>query len=670
MAALSAVAVSCNSAESGGGVTISPENTVRAQANGTPVEYTVRADKDAIAPLVIEVESLDEGRAVATFEDGSKTQTYNPETADSLIVDVTCKDDNGAESDKVFILFTVESTLDGTDVEDEIREIICPGHDQTVPDGNGGGDGGGGDGGDDNPADPDNKGDEVQKSAITVTPLEGLVTTEDGGTATFSVALTQKPSADVTIPAVSLDTSEGIVTPASVTFTADNWNVPQTFTVTGQDDDLSDGDMTYIISLGPSKSKDPAFSNIALPSLTAVNKDNEKYTDPAGLSLSPKDLTVYEGGSAMLGASLDTEPSAQVTIAFKLSDTSRATVEPSTLTFKPTNFGTTQSVKITALRNGIPGDNADISIQAQISSTDPRFSGLTTAPLPIHIVDTEGGSGETLTFRAMAANITTGKNQSYDPGHGIRIFKAVKPDIVMIQEFRYGRNNDDDINSMVQSTFGADFSYHRGRYADNSWIPNGIISRYPIIDSGYWKSNMANNRDWDWAVVDLPGSKELLVVSLHLHTSDNAKEIPVLTKNIESKISADAPKGLNYYVMVGGDFNSATVLNGKTDLKRILTTSLGSNERPEDQYGDTTTNATRGKTLDVLLVDKTLHQKEIPAVIGNHSYAHGHVFDSRVYSKLGELSSVAPVQANDSDGGNAVMNQHMAVIRDFEITAQ
>ena len=667
MAALSAAAVSCNSDDSGGSVTISPEKTVQALANGTAVEYTVRADEDAVAPFVIEVESLDEGRAVAAFEDGSKTQTYNPATADSLIVDVTCKDDNGAESDKVAILFTVQSTIDGTDAEAEIREIICPGHDQTVPDGS---DSGGEDGGNDNPPDPDTGGDAVQKSAITVSPLEGLVTTEDGGTATFSVALTKKPSADVTIPAVSLDTSEGVVTPASVTFAPDNWNIPQTFTVTGQDDALSDGDMTYVISLGPSKSQDPAFNNIALPSLSAVNKDNEKYTDPAGLSISPKELTVYEGGSAVIGASLETEPSAQVTISFKLSDTSRATVEPSVLTFKPTNYGTSQSVKITALRNGIPGDDADITIQAQIASTDPRFSGLTTAPLPVHIADTEGGAGETLAFRAMAANITTGKNQSYDPGHGIRIFKAVKPDIVMIQEFRYGRNNDDDIDSMVQSTFGADYSYHRGRYIDNSWIPNGIISRFPIIDSGYWKSNMANNRDWDWAVVDLPGSKELLVVSLHLHTDDNAKEIPVLTKNIESKISADAAKGLNYYVMVGGDFNSATVLNGKTDLKRILTTSMGSNERPEDQYGDSTTNATRGKTLDVLLVDKTLHQKEIPAVIGNHSYPNGHVFDSRVYSKLGELSSVAPVQANDSDGGSAVMNQHMAVIRDFEIVAQ
>ena len=271
----------------------------------------------------------------------------------------------------------------------------------------------------------------------------------------------------------------------------------------------------------------------------------------------------------------------------------------------------------------------------------------------------------------MAANISTGNNQSYDPGHGIRIFKAVKPDIVMIQEFRYGRNNDDDINSMVSSTFGPEYFYSRGRYVDSSWIPNGIISRFPIIESGYWKSNLANNRDWDWAILDLPGNKELLVVSLHLLTDKNAQEIGPLTREIENKIADDKKKNLEYYVMVGGDFNSSTVLNGKTDLKRVVYTSFSNNgSRPKDQDGDTTTNATRGKTLDVLLVDKELQQKEIPAKIGRHSYNNGHVFDSRVYSRRGELGDVTPVQADDCKGGKPIYNQHMAVIRDFEFIAQ
>ena len=391
------------------------------------------------------------------------------------------------------------------------------------------------------------------------------------------------------------------------------------------------------------------------------------YDVAEGLSVSPEDLSVYEGGSGVLNVAWKTQPSAKITLTFKLSDASRATADPATITFTPNNYATAQSIKIAALRNGIAGDDADIIIQAQIASDDATLDGLRTEPFPIHIIDTEGGAGETLAFRAMAANITTGNFQSYDPGHGIRIFKAVKPDIVMIQEFNYGKNADADIAAMVQSTFGADYSYHRGRYLQNG-IPNGVISRFPIIDSGYWKSNKVDNRDWDWAVVDLPGSKELLAVSVHLHTKYNASEIPVLTQNIESKISADAAKGLNYYVMIGGDFNSEAVLNGTTDLERILTTSIDDDNRPTDQNGNSATNESRKKTYDILLADQTLHQKEIPAVIGRHSYPHGHVFDSRVYSKLGELDDVSPVQENDSDGSAG--NQHMAVIRDFEIVGQ
>ena len=456
-----------------------------------------------------------------------------------------------------------------------------------------------------------------------------------------------------------------------MTFTTSNWNTPQTFTITGQDDDLSDGDINYHIHLGPTQSSDPAYKNVAIPSLDVVNRDNDRYKDPAGIAISPKNLTVYEGGTAKLSTVLDVEPSSPVTLTFTASDASRATVEPSSITFIPSQYATQQSVAVIAKRNGTAGDTADIDIQIKIASTDPRFNGLETSAFHVHIVDTEGGNGETVSFRAMAANISTGNNQSYDPGHGIRIFKAVKPDIVMIQEFRYGRNNDDDINSMVSSTFGPEYFYSRGRYVDSSWIPNGIISRFPIIESGYWKSNLANNRDWDWAILDLPGNKELLVVSLHLLTEKNAQEIGPLTREIENKIADDKKKNLEYYVMVGGDFNSSTVLNGKTDLKRVVYTSFSNNgSRPKDQDGDTTTNATRGKTLDVLLVDKELQQKEIPAKIGRHSYNNGHVFDSRVYSRRGELGDVTPVQADDCKGGKPIYNQHMAVIRDFEFTAQ
>src|SRR5206468_192530 len=65
-------------------------------------------------------------------------------------------------------------------------------------------------------------------AGVTVTPTSGLITTEAGGTATFTMVLTSQPTADVTIPLSSNDLSEGTVSPASVTFTAANWNVAQT----------------------------------------------------------------------------------------------------------------------------------------------------------------------------------------------------------------------------------------------------------------------------------------------------------------------------------------------------------------------------------------------------------------------------------------------------------
>ena len=84
-------------------------------------------------------------------------------------------------------------------------------------------------------------------AGITVSPTSGLITTEAGGTAQFSVVLNSQPTADVTIAISSSDTSEGTADVSSLTFTSSNWDVAQTVTVTGVDDDVVDGDVAYTI---------------------------------------------------------------------------------------------------------------------------------------------------------------------------------------------------------------------------------------------------------------------------------------------------------------------------------------------------------------------------------------------------------------------------------------
>src|SRR5256885_659345 len=61
-------------------------------------------------------------------------------------------------------------------------------------------------------------------AGISVVPTSGLTTTEGGGTATFTVALTSQPTANVTIGLSSSDLIEWTVAPASLTFTPASWN--------------------------------------------------------------------------------------------------------------------------------------------------------------------------------------------------------------------------------------------------------------------------------------------------------------------------------------------------------------------------------------------------------------------------------------------------------------
>ena len=75
-----------------------------------------------------------------------------------------------------------------------------------------------------------------------------LLTTEAGASSTFTVALDSAPTADVTVTLSGLDGTEGTLSTTTLTFTAANWNTAQTVTVTGVNDDIDDGDISYTLT--------------------------------------------------------------------------------------------------------------------------------------------------------------------------------------------------------------------------------------------------------------------------------------------------------------------------------------------------------------------------------------------------------------------------------------
>ena len=110
---------------------------------------------------------------------------------------------------------------------------------------------------------------------ITVTPTSGLTTAETGDTATFRVVLHSQPTADVTIHLSSSDSTEGAVSPESLTFTTANWDVAQTVTVTGVPDETEDGNISYSIVTSAASSLDPHYELMDVPDVDVTNIDSE-----------------------------------------------------------------------------------------------------------------------------------------------------------------------------------------------------------------------------------------------------------------------------------------------------------------------------------------------------------------------------------------------------------
>lgn len=102
---------------------------------------------------------------------------------------------------------------------------------------------------------PSGDGEDGDIAGVTVNPTSGLVTTEGGGTDTFTAVLKAAPDSDVVIDISSSDETEGTVSPSSLTFTSNDWDTAQTVTVTGVNDWLNDGDVAYTIVLAIASSK-------------------------------------------------------------------------------------------------------------------------------------------------------------------------------------------------------------------------------------------------------------------------------------------------------------------------------------------------------------------------------------------------------------------------------
>lgn len=289
-------------------------------------------------------------------------------------------------------------------------------------------------------------------------------------------------------------------------------------------------------------------------------------------------------------------------------------------------------------------------------------ASMKTTMVPLAVVFGFLGSlawAEPVTVRVVAANLTSGPNQSYSPtngnhsnpeGAGARILKGVKPDVVLVQEF----NTTVNARQWVTQTFGAEYEFSR---ENGAGIPNGVVSRFPIVAEGEWDDPTQTNRDFAWAKIKLPNGKNLWAISVHLKAGSSRDVRLRQAQELVNRIRADIPE--SDLVVLGGDFNTSRRDEPCiTKLGEIFQTQA---PHPSDEGSDGDTNANRNKPYDWVLADAELKPHQVATVIGEKTFEGGAVIDTRRFEPL---AAIAPAKEEDS---GAPQMQHMAVVKDFRV---
>ena len=226
------------------------------------------------------------------------------------------------------------------------------------------------------------------EAGVEVSPTSGLMTTEGGGTATFTVRLLSAPEGDVTVPLASSDPGEGRVSPSPLVFTAANATTAQTVVVTGVDDEVDDGDEPYVIETGdPSSPDDPAYDALEagdVDDVSVVNADDD--TTPAvTLALTPS--TIDEGGTASTVATVS-ENGGVATVTATLSH--------------PSDEATTVTVSAVAVAPAVAGD---FTLSTETTLTIAALATASTGTVTVAAVDNQvDAPDKTVTVSGTAAN--------------------------------------------------------------------------------------------------------------------------------------------------------------------------------------------------------------------------------------------------------------------------
>ena len=191
---------------------------------------------------------------------------------------------------------------------------------------------------------------------IGVTASPQALTVPEDRSRTYSAFLSAVPTGDVTVT-VNLPTGNDLsINKRSLTFTTDNWNVPQAVRVSAADDD--DGIPDAQVTIGHTVSGGGYGSGDNF-GITVTIEEN----DTPAVTLSTVSLVIAEGEEATYTVALDTQPSDDVTVVINdPTDNTDVTAAPASLTFTRSNWSAPQTATVTtAVDHDTDTDTATIT---------------------------------------------------------------------------------------------------------------------------------------------------------------------------------------------------------------------------------------------------------------------------------------------------------------------
>ena len=232
---------------------------------------------------------------------------------------------------------------------------------------------------------------------ITVTQTDGnTVVEESGPTDTVTVVLNEQPTGDVTVAIVSPD-GEINTDPAEVTFLPSNWDQPQYVTISAVEDGVADNDQDTNFTVAVSNSTDPNYSSGLGTIRVPVSVIDSGNVSGIVITSSGGNNQLNESGDGdSFTVALSMQPSAEVTITLTDNDSSEISYNPTTLTFTPDNWDTSQTVDLSAPEDNIKDGNQTTLLTLTSTSADTASNGLSTST-EVVTVDSATEPGVTIT---------------------------------------------------------------------------------------------------------------------------------------------------------------------------------------------------------------------------------------------------------------------------------